>query len=700
MSRSTVCLCMIVKNESHIIEETLNSVYKYIDYYVINDTGSTDNTKELIKKFFDSKNIKGEIIDHEFRSCKCHGKKFKKYKWFHFGWNRSYAIDKCVGKADYVLVMDADDLIIGDLGTRDKLLTADVYNFRLNHGSVYYRPQLFKNDPKFGWKYTGGIHEYLHSSKQKSISVNLEGDYSFQARTMGARSHDPNKYKNDAEFLEYLLKEEPKNERYVFYCAQSKCDSGDHNAAIKYYSMRAKMGGFAEEVYYSYYKIGLCKKFLKRPIDEIVQAFIKCHKYRPTRVEPLYEIIYLYRCSDMFKEAFSYAEEALKIKYPSEDTLFIMKDIYDYKLKDEIALSAYYCNKFKYAKDLFNDILTEKLYPECEHNRLQMNFDFSKLYSKTKPIVCIYIGKQEIECISEHTDLLNNMSNTHEIHIFEEKYCDKSCVSKNIVIADATQLDKFCRENEVDALISYNTLDYFMSYDCKVKKTYLWTNSVLIGADSELLESKFLLKHLLNGSLDGIIVGSMWHKKMTSELYNIDLSKFYISEKAKIFDITSNKFILPYDCKSSLDYSKIKDNFDRYIRSTSENAQLYLYDFPTGIIEESDYVHKISKHQRSKLYDAEYCINPIVINNCPNYPIHLTNFISQKTMCISSHLSKNIEKNIIDKDIWICHPIDSEQYWTQLKDKLAEINMNPSIKQNIIAKSDFDQQYDTLVDII
>ena len=47
----TICLNMIVKNESHIIETTLNNIINHItiDYWVISDTGSTDNTKEIIK---------------------------------------------------------------------------------------------------------------------------------------------------------------------------------------------------------------------------------------------------------------------------------------------------------------------------------------------------------------------------------------------------------------------------------------------------------------------------------------------------------------------------------------------------------------------------------------------------------------------------------------------------------------------------
>ena len=49
----TICLNMIVKNESKIIFRLLETVLPIIDTYCICDTGSTDMTKELIKEFFD-----------------------------------------------------------------------------------------------------------------------------------------------------------------------------------------------------------------------------------------------------------------------------------------------------------------------------------------------------------------------------------------------------------------------------------------------------------------------------------------------------------------------------------------------------------------------------------------------------------------------------------------------------------------------
>ena len=85
---------MIVKNESHIIHECLNSIYKHINYWVISDTGSTDGTQEIIKKFFEEKGIPGELHQDE---------------WKNFGHNRSLALQHAKDKAEYAWMIDADD---------------------------------------------------------------------------------------------------------------------------------------------------------------------------------------------------------------------------------------------------------------------------------------------------------------------------------------------------------------------------------------------------------------------------------------------------------------------------------------------------------------------------------------------------------------------------------------------------------------
>jgi glycosyltransferase involved in cell wall biosynthesis len=91
---------MIVKDESHVIVETLKNLAHYIkfDTYAISDTGSTDATKALIKAFFDEQGISGDLYDDP---------------WLHFGHNRSVAFQHAYQKADYAFVWDADDRIHG-----------------------------------------------------------------------------------------------------------------------------------------------------------------------------------------------------------------------------------------------------------------------------------------------------------------------------------------------------------------------------------------------------------------------------------------------------------------------------------------------------------------------------------------------------------------------------------------------------------
>ena len=75
----TICLNMIVKDEAHIIENTLIKLLDKvkIDYWVISDTGSTDNTKEIIVDFFKQRGIPGELYDDA---------------WQNFGHNRTMAL--------------------------------------------------------------------------------------------------------------------------------------------------------------------------------------------------------------------------------------------------------------------------------------------------------------------------------------------------------------------------------------------------------------------------------------------------------------------------------------------------------------------------------------------------------------------------------------------------------------------------------
>ena len=105
----TICLNMIVKNEKHIIRETLDNLTNYIkfSYWVISDTGSSDGTQEFIKEYFREKNIPGELFEDE---------------WTNFAYNRNRAMERAFDKSDYLFFFHADDLIHGDFKFPDKVV--------------------------------------------------------------------------------------------------------------------------------------------------------------------------------------------------------------------------------------------------------------------------------------------------------------------------------------------------------------------------------------------------------------------------------------------------------------------------------------------------------------------------------------------------------------------------------------------------
>ena len=198
----TLSLCMIVKNESNVILECLESVYKYIDYWVISDTGSDDGTPEIILDFFNKKNIKGEL-HHDV--------------WQDFGHNRTLALQKCLGRTTYAFMMDADDILVGKLQLPDNEEEANGYFIEIKSKNLhFFRKHVFRL--KDSWKYVGVLHEYPVCQAAIPIMPKLQNCY-INDRRCGYRTtskiHD--KYQEDAVILYDALQKEPENTRYMFF---------------------------------------------------------------------------------------------------------------------------------------------------------------------------------------------------------------------------------------------------------------------------------------------------------------------------------------------------------------------------------------------------------------------------------------------------------------------------------------------------
>ena len=364
---------MIVKNEAHIIEDTLNHLDKYIkfDYWVISDTGSTDNTKEIIKDFFKAKGIPGELQEEA---------------WQDFGYNRTKEFEGAYGKADYALVWDADDEIYGDFKMPENL-DADCYKFIFGNaeGMRYSRPQLFNMRKR--WCYKGVLHEYANCLEPCGPNVDVPGNYYFISGRRGDRSKDPNKYLKDAMVLEKasakaLAEGDPLYNRYIFYCAQSYNSCNMHEKAIEFYKKALTLPLWIQEKYVSCMEIYDQYVLLNRA-NEGLYYLVESYQYDPTRVECYYRLIKHYCINGPVEVAFAYyglIQEFFENRYDGSvlgEKLFARRAEYDFYLPYYMIIVADRMKRYKTSVKMCEIVFKNKFVaPEWWMRNLFHNMQF------------------------------------------------------------------------------------------------------------------------------------------------------------------------------------------------------------------------------------------------------------------------------------------------------------------------------------
>jgi tetratricopeptide (TPR) repeat protein len=321
---SSIALVMIVKDESGVIERCLSSVRDLISHWTICDTGSSDATPDLIRATLDG--IPGAVHHRP---------------WVNFGHNRSESLALARGTADYLLLLDADWTFTAQAGALDEL-SADVYLVEHKaHGVAEWtlrNRHLVRGD--LPWRYEGVTHEFL-AGVEEFTEARLDGahitDWSDGGVGRAKRWHQ------DAELLVRELRRDPSNLRYRFYLAQTFRDLGQPERAIHHYALRANAGGWAEEVFYSVYQIGVLQRH-KGNWEGAARNLETAHRLRPSRIEPLYHLAAGFRERGEHPAALRWAERGLGHPVP-DDILFVEPWIYKWGMLFEYAVAAFHTGR-------------------------------------------------------------------------------------------------------------------------------------------------------------------------------------------------------------------------------------------------------------------------------------------------------------------------------------------------------------------
>jgi len=417
---------MIVKNESARIRQTLESVLPYIDSWCIVDTGSTDDTVEIIKSCLS--NVPGHLIRHPIIT-------YLDTDCIDYAATRNMALEYASNNSTFIFLMSGDEILQNGESLRTFCEEAkekkdyDAHYVQLlgsSRGS-YDQIRLLRSNANL--RYTFPTHEYIFNAKnigQRILNVSInsfsepyekscerwERDIKVLYRYMqnvpgnyltkesedsniggGRRLHGWRQNKTSFPFKE-ALSEKPEvsketthlaqnydsgdRNRAIFYLAQSYECLGNNDLAFEYYEKRSKMGGWSEEVYEAKKRMAQCADRLKIVSskkfswEEVKEMYLETYSFRPERLEAIYEIAKHYYDEKNFSLCYLYALIGLDCKAPEQDVLFVDREVYTWKLADLVSASAWNIGK----KEIGLKAAKKAYRANSEDKRLQENYYF------------------------------------------------------------------------------------------------------------------------------------------------------------------------------------------------------------------------------------------------------------------------------------------------------------------------------------
>jgi tetratricopeptide (TPR) repeat protein len=342
-----ICLNMIVKNEVKVLPRLFRSLKDYVDYYVIVDTGSTDDTIALIEREMRGYGIEGEVHERP---------------WVNFGTNRQQALELAVAadKADWVLFIDADEeLGVSDPRFYEKLEPGVSYEIEKHQGDVRYAVPHLVNIRSGRYRWEGPVHNYL--VVEQELRRELRKDvWIVYHHAQGAKSHavtQEEKFLRDAKLLEDELARKPDDARSQFYLGQSYRDAGHLEAALAAYKKRAAMdSGWDEERFMAQLEAGRVSVKLEKPEAVVLGELLAAYNLRPRRAEPLFELARYYRLKKGYAMAALFAKAGVQTPRPN-DRLFVIDSVYTWRLLDELAVATYWIGDFVTSKSACETVL-------------------------------------------------------------------------------------------------------------------------------------------------------------------------------------------------------------------------------------------------------------------------------------------------------------------------------------------------------
>jgi predicted O-methyltransferase YrrM/GR25 family glycosyltransferase involved in LPS biosynthesis len=361
-------LCIMVKNGGELFEEMLLNNINIIDRWTILDTGSTDQTIDIINRVLVGKK-KGQLYQEPF---------------INFRDSRNRCLDLAEKTCKYNMMLDDTYNIKGDIrGFLNEIRGdqfGDSYSLMIkSHDVEYISNRITKSNNNLRYIFT--MHEVIQDKDNINIRVPENRVYVDDRSNEYMQNRSDKRKEYDLKCLFEMVEEYPDEPRHLYYLAQTYKMLENFEKAAEYYYKRAffRIDGFEQEKFdalFEFTRISIYQ--LNKPWKDFEQYYKLCTEWQPTRPEGYYFLGIHYFLDNDKKTSFDYFKKAYQIGFPSHQ---------QYSLKPTISylFTPYYlsslCYEFKDYKLGYEACTLYLQKNKQDEMYYQMMIDWYKIYS-------------------------------------------------------------------------------------------------------------------------------------------------------------------------------------------------------------------------------------------------------------------------------------------------------------------------------
>jgi glycosyltransferase involved in cell wall biosynthesis len=530
---------MIVKNSGEILRECLQKNRNFIDHWTIVDTGSTDNTPDIIRE--ELRDIPGTLHFSEFTN---------------FSETRNKAFELADKKCKYMIVLD-DSYEIGNGKEMREYLqksNADVIQSKIAFKrdailtDLYYSNRITKSS--LGLRYKFRVHEILDIPdkirRKRTDTVDEKTFYIIDHTNKEHGSRTQARNKRDIEHLLLDLNDYPKEPRLLYYLAVTSFNLVQPDEAIKYLTKLLDMTNIKEYTYYAEYNL-ILQNYIKTDDRATYQKKLMNLQQRYLdRAEPTYKLAVSFYEEGQLDKINAIMDRLIQVPLPQLSYTILEHDVYEYQIP------YLYCEvKFKMGLIEKGVTVLKNLLAQHPSDQKLLNMKYAicdnldKGHARLAPkTLVIHTGEIHFTWnpalptkISGSEYMAMNMAKEfrdigYRVFIFgqfldekDDKKIDYQTTIDGIQYIDNVYFSDFCLTYVVDQLIVSRFINNLVYYD-NVKSVYLWLHDILpVGGDFRYIQ-------IHKEKFKGVICISEWQKRYVMKHTKIDEQAIYVSRNA------------------------------------------------------------------------------------------------------------------------------------------------------------------------